>query len=144
MATVAAAVAATAAVVAEDAHAGYAHAGYAHAGYAHAGYAHVGYAHEKTNGENLAGRACEQFAPRWIAMAGGRAAGASAVCAGMVDTSGMMEEKAAEAAQVVTQLAVELARVKYWVAAASVKVAAAMVRSTASRRRGKCAILCQG
>jgi hypothetical protein len=52
-------------------------------------------------GENLEGRACEQTAPRWIAMAGGRAAGASAVCAEMVDTAGMVEEKAAEAAKVV-------------------------------------------
>ena len=54
-------------------------------------------------GENLEGRACEQLAPRWIAMAGGRAAGASAVCAEMVDTAGMVEEKAAEAAKVVAQ-----------------------------------------
>jgi hypothetical protein len=36
-------------------------------------------------------------------MAGGRAAGASAVCAEMVDTAGMVEEKAAEAAKVVAQ-----------------------------------------
>ena len=33
-------------------------------------------------------------------MVGGRAAGASAVCAEMVDTAGMVEEKAAEAAKV--------------------------------------------
>ena len=56
-------------------------------------------------GENLEGRACEQTAPRWIAMAGGRAAGASAVCAEMVDTAGMVEEKAAEAAKVVAVVA---------------------------------------
>ena len=54
-------------------------------------------------GENLVGRACEQPAPRWIAMAGGRAAGASAVCAEMVDTAGVVVEKAAEAAKVVAQ-----------------------------------------
>ena len=44
-------------------------------------------------------------------MAGGRAAGASAVCAEMVDTAGMVEEKAAEAAKAVqtTEVAVTTA-----------------------------------
>ena len=44
-------------------------------------------------------------------MAGGRAAGASAVCAEMVNTAGMAEEKAAEAAKAVqtTEVAVTTA-----------------------------------